>query len=277
MAEGRFLSRSIATDAQLAQLSETAELLYLKVIPHLDRDGMISGEPLALLGIISPLRFSQLQSKIACAIDEWVAVGLVTRFATASGSSCLFFKGFLKQQKLKYERERPSKYPAPPGYVRTETGLKLASAVPWVENSGLLTKNPDQLAYLRESGAQQQQQQQQEQQQQQQQQATAPATPDRIAAAAGEEECRDALRNFGIPDGSLQDELVRLPVDDVLGWIAYAEHEQNLRNRVGYVVKQLRAGLPPPPLRIETHAADDSYEALKRKYLPVGWEDIIEH
>ena len=40
MAQGRFISRTIAIDPKLALLSETAELLYLKTIPHLDRDGL---------------------------------------------------------------------------------------------------------------------------------------------------------------------------------------------------------------------------------------------
>jgi hypothetical protein len=50
MANGRFVSTSIANDQALASLSMEAELIYLKTIPHLDRDGLITGVPGSLLG-----------------------------------------------------------------------------------------------------------------------------------------------------------------------------------------------------------------------------------
>jgi hypothetical protein len=48
MARGRFLSESVATDARLNGLSVEAELVYLMTIPHLDRDGLIEGDPNAV-------------------------------------------------------------------------------------------------------------------------------------------------------------------------------------------------------------------------------------
>lgn len=122
MASGRFLSTSIAEDDRLGKLSMAAELLYLKTIPHLDRDGMISGKAGLLWGKICPLR-EELISEMQRAIDGWIQVGLVIRMMTEQGP-VLFFPGFLKNNRLThYDRERPSRYPAPPGYVRTDNGL----------------------------------------------------------------------------------------------------------------------------------------------------------
>lgn len=123
MASGRFLSVSIAEDDRLSRLSIEAEYVYLKTIPHLDRDGMISGKPGLLYSKVCPLR-EELFGKTASLVDEWVQVGLVIRFETTEGP-VLYFRGFAKNNRLPhYDRERPSRYPPPPGYVRTEKGLK---------------------------------------------------------------------------------------------------------------------------------------------------------
>lgn len=128
MASGRFLSTTIADDERLALLSTTAELLYLKTIPHLDRDGMISGKPGFLWGKVCPLR-EELIGEMQTVIDEWVGVGLVIRMATDAGPA-LFFPGFLKNNNLPhYKRERPSRFPAPPGYTRTDKGLVALESV----------------------------------------------------------------------------------------------------------------------------------------------------
>lgn len=122
MARGRFLSTSVAEDDRLSKLSLTAELLYLKTIPHLDRDGMISGKAGLLWGKVCPLR-EELIVEMQRAIDGWVQVGLVIRMTTDAGP-VLFFPGFLKNNNLlHYDRETPSKFPVPPGYERTEMGL----------------------------------------------------------------------------------------------------------------------------------------------------------
>lgn len=122
MARGRFLSTSIADDDRLSRLSLTAELLFLKTVPHLDRDGMISGKAGYLWGRVCPLR-EDLMPEMQKSIDEWISVGLVVRMATDTGP-VLFFPGFLKNNNLlHYDRETPSKFPVPPGYERTAMGL----------------------------------------------------------------------------------------------------------------------------------------------------------
>lgn len=122
MASGRFLSVSIAEDDKLSRLSMTAELIYLKAIPHLDRDGMITGKPGLLYSKVCPTR-EELFGATQEIMDEWVDVGLVIRFTTPEGP-VLFFLGFAKNNNLPhYERERPSRFPAPPGYYRAEKGI----------------------------------------------------------------------------------------------------------------------------------------------------------
>lgn len=122
MAYGRFISVSVAEDDRLNSLSMVAELIYLKTIPHLDRDGMISGKPGLLYSKVCPLR-EELFGQTQHIIDEWTEIGLVIRFMSDAGP-VLFFPGFAKNNKLQhYERERPSRFPCPPGYMRGKKGL----------------------------------------------------------------------------------------------------------------------------------------------------------
>ena len=274
MATARMLSTTIATDAQLARLGLLAEMMFLKTIPHLDRDGMITGEPLALLGIISPMRFSEVHAHMPALVDEWCNVGLVLRFASPQGP-VLFFKGFLKQQTLKYSRERASQFPTPPGYIRTPDGLKAATSVAWIEgrpaDSGFLPENPAKGAVLPDLPVQQQQQQQQQ---------SAPEP----AAAADQPEAVLLLAGWGVGEPSLS----RLAQSDpcwIRGWMWEAEQAgDRIRDRVAFLVARLKAGERPPrvltaPQWDDLHADDDpdSYEALKRRYVPDGWADIVRH
>jgi hypothetical protein len=82
-----------------------------------------------------------------------------------------------------------------------------------------------------------------------------------------------ALREFGVAEPALS-ELSRNGVDRAMvdGWIAYLA-TQNLARPAGYLVKRLRAREQPPPIPKEEDP--DSYEALKRKYVPRGWENVV--
>lgn len=123
MARGRFISESVAKDLRLNSLSVEAELVYLMTIPHLDRDGLIEGDPEILLGTVCPKR-RQFLDMMDCIIGEWVKAGLVVLYDSQDGD-VLWFKGFTKnQQGLRYERETPSKFAPPPGYEHTKTGMK---------------------------------------------------------------------------------------------------------------------------------------------------------
>ncbi len=125
MARGRMLATTIATDKALNSISTEAELLYLKTVPHLDRDGLIVGDNDLLFAKIAPRRPS-LIDHIESAVCEWVEAGLVTRYEWKDGQA-LYFHGFRKNNRITYSREAPSTYPPPPGYVRTDAGLMPAA------------------------------------------------------------------------------------------------------------------------------------------------------
>lgn len=123
MARGRLLSTEASVDPELNSLSTNSMLLYLLTLPHLDRDGLIDAHPMRLAAVAAPLQ-PNLRDQAGGHINEWVDAGLVVRYEIGRGRACLFFKGFRKhQQGMEYGREPASKYPPPPGWVRTKAGL----------------------------------------------------------------------------------------------------------------------------------------------------------
>jgi hypothetical protein len=117
------INATISEDTEFNELSVEAQLIYLRTIPHLDRDGLINGHPVVLWGKVAPLMQSLLPM-MACIIDEMVNSGLVIRYQQGK-TPILFFKGFSKNQSLThYDREAPSTFTPPPGYYRTNKGLK---------------------------------------------------------------------------------------------------------------------------------------------------------
>lgn len=122
MARGRMLSRDAGSDPNLNALSLEAELLYLLAIAHLDRDGLIAGDPVLVWANAAPKRIELLE-KAPKLVNEWVERGLVIRYEWRDGP-ILFFKGFRKHNaSMVYEREPESKYPPPPGWYRSKAGL----------------------------------------------------------------------------------------------------------------------------------------------------------
>jgi hypothetical protein len=133
MPAGRFLSKTVANDKSLNRLSWQAQAVYMMAIPHLDRDGLITGEPLLLMAQVAPLRAAELMSSMADLIQEWIAAELVVLYHDPdNGQPVLFFPGFLNHQRLgaNYAREMPSVFAPPPGYERTPKGLVLVDAAP---------------------------------------------------------------------------------------------------------------------------------------------------
>lgn len=121
MAVGRMINRTAGLDQELNSVSIEAHLLFVMSIPHLDRDGLIIGEPLPHLGTVLPLR-PDFFSKYEQLIEELTDCKIVIRYATKKGR-VLYFPGFRKNQTFTYSREGASVFDPPPGYVRTATGL----------------------------------------------------------------------------------------------------------------------------------------------------------
>ncbi len=122
MARGRMINQTIAEDLEFNDMSVEAQLMYLRTIPHLDRDGLINGHPFVLFGKVAPLMV-ELADKMTAIIQEWIDSGLVISYQ-AGKVRVLFFKGFTKnQQGMRYDREAASLFPMPPGYDRGPDGL----------------------------------------------------------------------------------------------------------------------------------------------------------
>jgi hypothetical protein len=117
------IAATVATDKRLNSLSEEAELVFLKTIPHLDRDGIIIGDPALLAFKVCPRR-PRLIAMMEDIIQEWIGAGLVIAYEPGE-DQLLFFPGFTKNQVgMRYERETDSLFPPPPGYYRNGAGLE---------------------------------------------------------------------------------------------------------------------------------------------------------
>lgn len=122
MARGRMINQTIDYDPEFNALSIEAQMLYLRALAFLDRDGLIIGNPRGLLNRVAPL-MDHLQPHVPDIIDEWVMQGLVIRYAVKIGD-ILFFKGFGKNQSgMHYDRETPSRFEPPPGWTHGPKGL----------------------------------------------------------------------------------------------------------------------------------------------------------
>jgi len=120
------VATTIALDPEFNAMSDTAQLCFLRAVPHLDRDGLIIGQPAALWATIAPLQPAWLPL-MQDVVNEWVRAGLVLVFDTKIGP-VLYFDGFHKNQVgLRYDREPPSRLPLPDGYERTADGIRQVS------------------------------------------------------------------------------------------------------------------------------------------------------
>jgi hypothetical protein len=122
MAKGRMISKDASTDPDLNAMSLEAELLFLLTLPHLDRDGLIHGDPVILWAQAAPRRL-ELLDRTPSLIQEWENAGMVARYNWKNGA-ILFFPNFRKHNAhLDYDHDTPSRFPPPPGYTRGAKGL----------------------------------------------------------------------------------------------------------------------------------------------------------
>jgi hypothetical protein len=138
MANGRFLSKTIAVSVQLASVSDQAENLFFRMLPHLDRDGRIEGEPRLVKAIVAPLRESLTVERITTLLHELVQAKdsedqPLIQWYTAKGKMVIQCPGFTRHQTgLRKDREAPSRLPRldqsavmvpPPPQVRSDAGV----------------------------------------------------------------------------------------------------------------------------------------------------------
>lgn len=129
MPEGRFLSRSVANDWELNNVSFWADYLFTRCVPHLDREGRLPGHPAEVKGIAAPLRLELTVEMIDVCLGELAEVGLVDWYVVAD-RPCLSFPGFPRHQKgLRKDREAESRLPAPKGALSIRSALRSRSGV----------------------------------------------------------------------------------------------------------------------------------------------------
>jgi hypothetical protein len=137
LAEGRFVSKSIAHDYALnCSVSFEADYLFNRCIPHLDREGRMTGHPGEVKAIAVPLRANMTPEVVDRCLGELADAELVLWYEVDS-KPALWFKGFEKHQKgLRADREAASRLPAPqaPNLQRITTLLRT--------NSNLLRSTP---------------------------------------------------------------------------------------------------------------------------------------
>lgn len=133
MARGRMINATIAEDEAFNSMSIDAQFLFMRTLPHLDRDGLITGNVALLWSKIAPL-LSEYNTKMTDIIQEWIANGFVMNYRDGK-QEVLFFVSFRKNQfGMRYEKEGASRFAPPPGYQRTESGL--TPVVPPSSNGG---------------------------------------------------------------------------------------------------------------------------------------------
>lgn len=112
MPDGRFLSKSIAYSAQVGSVSLEADYLFMRMIPHLDSAGRMTGEPMSVKALCCPLR-NELTVQIAerC-LSELCNAGLIDWYVGPDKAKYLSFPGFKAHQRgARLEREAPSRLP----------------------------------------------------------------------------------------------------------------------------------------------------------------------
>lgn len=123
MARGRMINQTISEDIEFNGMSIEAQLMFVRTVPFLDRDGLINGHPAILVGKVAPL-LTDMFDKMSAIIDEWIETGMVIRYLDEK-VTVLYFKGFTQNQVgMRYDREPASQFRVPPGYTRTSEGLK---------------------------------------------------------------------------------------------------------------------------------------------------------
>lgn len=112
MPDGRFVSKQIAQSEQLGAVPLAADYLFTRCIPHLDREGRITGNPILLKAIVCPLQDEIQSGSIPDLLRTLGGQGLILWYE-AEGKQVVEFPQFTKHQKgAKFEREAASRFPA---------------------------------------------------------------------------------------------------------------------------------------------------------------------
>lgn len=138
VADGRFVSRSIGQNEQLARVSLDAALLFTWCVPHVDVEGRMTGNPELIKATVCPLRPEITVGRIPGLLRQLVREGLVLWYETG-GRQYLALPGFSRQQKgLRKDREAPSRIPSPQGKGAMLVGGADPSQLTLVDNGRVI-------------------------------------------------------------------------------------------------------------------------------------------
>lgn len=137
MSRGRFLSKTISLDEKIEALpDDSARLLFTWMIAHLDAEGRMRGDSLAIKALVVPKRAWSLR-KIEKYLTNMQQLGLIVIYSR-DGMRWLTMPNFEKhQQGLRKDREGQSQIPAPtPAELRQHSGRTPATLRTEVEVEG---------------------------------------------------------------------------------------------------------------------------------------------
>ena len=123
MPRGRMINKKISYDEKVAKLSIEAMLLFTWLIPHLDIEGRIYGEPEILKGLIVPYVKQLTIEKIGKCLQEMVNANLIIWYGNAH--RYIQYLKFKDNQTLHPERESKSDIPTPE-LLRSNSGVTQA-------------------------------------------------------------------------------------------------------------------------------------------------------
>ena len=134
MARGRFISKAIATDRAVNNLSsDTCRLAFTWLITIADREGRAVGEPELLKAALFPRRSDITPEQIEVFISEWMTAKFIIWYYGEDGDRYIQFVNFEKHQSgLRKDREAASEIEAPDncrtvdGLTPEEIGLRLS-------------------------------------------------------------------------------------------------------------------------------------------------------
>lgn len=122
MARARLLPDALLSSREFSALPDDSALAFLMLLPHWDRDGLLDGDAAWELPKLMHYR-NDLSKRLVAYIENWENVGMVLSYL-AGGRKILYWRRFrVYNANIVTGREAPSRYPAPPGYSRHESGL----------------------------------------------------------------------------------------------------------------------------------------------------------
>jgi hypothetical protein len=114
MPDGRMLHKKISLNEAIADLeNDTHRLLFTWAIAHLDIKGRLTGSPRQFKAIVAPLLEHITPKTVQKFFADAQSKGLIYRYEV-DGIAVVEYPKFSHLQKLRADRESPSKLPAPP-------------------------------------------------------------------------------------------------------------------------------------------------------------------